>query len=92
MQANIKLEGEQLALASPDEIEAGLNAAREFFFRHNADPLACAAANEKMARDELLSREEAQMCVIWGSADEIAFKAVTLGWLSRDIDIRLAVG
>ncbi|MBZ0092944.1 MAG: hypothetical protein K8F27_12090 [Sulfuricellaceae bacterium] len=92
MQASIKLEGEHLELASQDEITAGLNAARDVFSRHNADPLACAAANEKWARDELLSREEAQMCVIWGTADETAFRAVTLGWLSRDIDIRLAVG
>lgn len=92
MQATLKLEGEHLPLASPEEIAAGLKAASEVFASHNADPLACAAASDKLDKDEPLTRDEALLCVIWNTADDKAFRAVTLGWLMRDIDIRLAIG
>ena len=88
----LKIEGTHVPLASPEEIAAGLNAAREVFQQHGADPLACAAAYAKMAKDELLTRDEALLCVIWDAADDKAFRAVTLGWLARDVDIRLAPG
>jgi hypothetical protein len=91
MQANIKFDGEDVPLASPEEITAGINAAREVFASHNADPLACAAANAKLEKDELLTADEAKLCVIWQMADDKAFRAVTLGWLARDTDIWLAV-
>jgi len=92
MPATIKLEGEHAHLASPEELAAGINAAREVFARLDVDPLACAAASEKLARDEPLTRDEALLSVIWDTAEDKAFRAATLGWLIRDIDIRLVVG
>lgn len=92
MQASIKFEGEDVHLTSPEEIAAGINAANEVFTLHKADPLACAAANAKLVKDEELTKEEALLCVIWQMADDKAFRAVTLGWLKRDTDIWLAVG
>ena len=92
MSIPLKIEGTHVPLASPEEIAAGLNAAREVFQQHGADPLACAAAYEKMAKDALLTRDEALLCVIWDTADDKAFRAVTLGWLARDVDIHLAPG
>ena len=91
MPACITLEGEHLHLASQDEIASGLSAAGAVFARHRVDPLACAAANAKLEKDEELSKDEALLCVIWETADDKAFRAVTLNWLVRDIDIRLAV-
>ena len=92
MQAILKLEGEHAHLASPEGQAAGINAASEVFARHNVDPLVCAAASQKLAKDEPLTRDEALLSVIWDTADDKAFRAATLGWLIRDIDIHLAVG
>lgn len=83
MQACITFEGEHVDMATPDEIAAGIEAANEVFARHNVDPLACAAAKDKLAKDELLTREEAMLCVIWETAEDKAFRAVTLNWLVR---------
>ena len=91
MPVSIKLEGEHVDLASPDEISAGINAASSVFSQHKVDPLACAVANEKLEKDEPLNKDEALLCVIWNTADDKAFRAVTLNWLVRDVDIRLAV-
>lgn len=87
----LKLKGEHAHLATPEEIAAGINAACEVFSRHNADPLACAAASRKLERDEPLTKDEALLCVIWDTADDKAFRAITLGWLVRDVDIWLTV-
>ena len=92
MKATVKLEGEHAHLASPEELAAGINAAREVFARLDVDPLACATAREKLANDEPLTRDEALLSVIWDTAEDKAFRAATLGWLIRDIDIRLVVG
>jgi hypothetical protein len=92
MQASIKFVGEHAHLPSPDEIAAGIEAAASVFVSHNVDPLACAAANAKLEKNEELTREEAQLCVIWQMADDKAFRAITLGWLKRDTDIWLTVG
>lgn len=92
MQAELKLEGEHLRLASPDEVAGGIKAASAVFAQHHVDPLACAAASQKLAKDEPLTREEALLCVIWDSAEDKAFRTATLGWLIRDIDIRLVGG
>lgn len=91
MNANIHLTGEDIHLANPAQIESGIRAAREVFSATNADPANCAAAYEKFQRNELLSKDEALMCVVWDDADDKAFRAVTLGWLSRDVDIRLSM-
>ena len=91
MQASITFVGEHAHLPSPDEISAGIEAAAEVFAKHNVDPLACAAANTKLEKDEELTKEEAQLCVIWQMADDKAFRAITLGWLKRDTDIWLNV-
>jgi hypothetical protein len=91
MPPGITLEGEHVHLASQDEIASGLNAAGAVFSRHNVDPLACAAACEKLEKDQQLTKDEALLCVIWDTADDKAFRAVTLNWLVRDLDIRLAV-
>jgi len=92
MEATITIVGDHAHLASEDDISAGINAALTVFAEHNADPLACAAANDKLERNELLSREEALLCAVWDTADDKAFRTVTLGWLFRAIDIRLSVG
>jgi len=92
MEATITLTGKHAHLASEDEISTSIAAALAVFAGNNADPLDCAAANDKLERNELLSREEALLCVIWATADDKAFRAATLGWLIRDIDIRLSVG
>lgn len=91
MPSIIRIEGEHAALASPDEIADGIQAATEVFQRQGVNPRACAAAIAKLERDELLSREEAFLCVIWDEAEDAAFRAITLGWLSRDVDLRIAV-
>lgn len=92
MEASLRIVGDHAHLASEDEISTGITAALNVFSKHNADPFECAAAHDKLERNELLSREEALLCVIWDTADEKTFRAVTLGWLFRAIDIRLAVG
>ena len=91
MQASIKFVGEHAHLPSPDEVAAGIEAAAEVFAKHEVDPLACAAANDKLEQDQELTKEEARLCVIWQMADDKAFRAITLGWLKRDRDIWLAV-
>jgi hypothetical protein len=91
-QGAIHIEGKDVGLASQDEIVAGINAANEVFARHRVDPVDCAAADEKRYRgDVLLTPQEANWCLIWDEANYAAFHAVTLGWLSRDIDIQIAV-
>ena len=92
MEATITIVGEHSNVASETEISSGITAALSVFSEHHVDPLECAAANDKLKRDELLSREEALLCAIWNMADDKAFRTVTLGWLFRAIDIRLAVG
>jgi hypothetical protein len=92
MQASITFVGEHAHLPSPDEIAAGIAAANAVFASHDVDPLACAAANAKLENDQELTKEEARLCVIWQMADDKAFRAITLGWLKRDIDIWLTVG
>ena len=91
MEALLRIEGDHVHLASPQEIAAGIKAAGEVFASNSVDPLACAAASGKLDRDEPLTRDEALLCVIWDAADDKAFRAVTLGWLARDVDIRLAL-
>jgi hypothetical protein len=91
MQTALKIEGTHVPLASPEEIVAGIKAAAAVFAQHDVDPQACAAAIDKFDKDEPLTRDEAVLCVIWDTADDKAFRAVTLGWLARDLDIRLAV-
>jgi hypothetical protein len=89
--AVFSIEGKHAELASAEEITDGIRVAKEVFARNEADPLACAAAIEKMESDQLLTREEALLCVVWDEAEDAEFRAVTLGWLSRDVDIRLKV-
>ncbi|MDD5034588.1 MAG: hypothetical protein PHE55_07490 [Methylococcaceae bacterium] len=91
MSAIISIEGKHASLASQEEIADGIRVAREVFARNQADPMACALAIAKMESDQLLTREEALLCVIWDEAEDAAFRAVTLGWLSRDVDIKIAV-
>jgi hypothetical protein len=91
MQACITFEGEHVNMASQDEIAAGILAASEVFAQHNVDPLACAAAKDKLANNEPLTREEALLCVIWETAEDKAFRAITLNWLVRgETDIWLS--
>jgi hypothetical protein len=91
MSYKITIEGFHAELATAEQITLGIVAAREAFARNEADPLQCAAAVDKMEKDELLSKEEALLCLIWDEAEEAAFKAVTHGWLSRDVDVKIAV-
>ena len=92
MQASITFEGTQIEMATADEIAAGIAAAHETFAAHDADPLACAAAMDKLAKNEPLTRDEALLCVVWETAEDKAFRAVTLNWLVRgDTDIWLTV-
>lgn len=91
MAETLALVGTHAHLASQKEISSGISAAMAVFDQYNVDPLACAEANGKLERDELLSREEARLFVIWHAAEDKAFRAVTLGWLIRDVDIRLVI-
>jgi len=91
VEATLKFIGDHAHLASADKLSTGIAEALNVFSEHNADPLECAAASSKLENNELLSREEALLCVIWDTADDKAFRAVTLGWLFRAIDIRLSV-
>lgn len=92
MQASITFEGEHVEMATADEIAAGIAAANAVFLHHDADPLACAAAKDKLSKDEPLTKDEALLCVIWETAEDKAFRAVTLNWMVRgDTDIWLAV-
>ena len=91
MPSTLSIHGIHAELASPEDVADGIRAASEIFTRNQVDPLDCANALAKLKRDELLSREEALMCVIWDEAEEAAFRAITLGWLSRDVDIQLQV-
>jgi hypothetical protein len=91
MDRTISIVGGDAHLASPKELAAGIQAAQGVFAKNNVDPLDCAAASDKRERGEPLSREEALLCVIWDRADDAAWRAATLGWLSRDIDIGIAV-
>jgi hypothetical protein len=91
MVATITIVGDHAHVATEAEISSGDTAALNVFSEHNVDPLDCVAANDKLERNELLSREEALLCAIWDMADDKAFRAVTLGWLFRTTDIRLSV-
>lgn len=92
MQACITFEGEHVDMASPDEIAAGIAAANGVFSHHKVDPLACAAAQRKLEKNEPLTKDEALLCVVWQTAEDKAFRAVTLNWMVRgDIDIWLVV-
>lgn len=91
MQATISIEGKHAELASQNEIADGVRVAKEVFARNEADPLACALAIDKMESDQLLTREEALLCLVWDEAEDAAFHAVTHGWLSRDVDIKIKV-
>lgn len=91
MPSTLSIHGRHAELASPQDIADGIRAASEVFAKNQVDPLDCANALAKMKRDELLSQEEALLCVIWDEAEEAAFRTITLGWLSRDVDIQLQV-
>jgi hypothetical protein len=91
MRGTIVIEGTHAELASSEEISAGIQAARLVFDRYEVEPLDCAAAIAKLQRDELLDREEARLCVIWSEAEDAAVRAITLGWFSRNVDLRIAV-
>ncbi|ARU30230.1 hypothetical protein CAP31_00060 [Sulfuriferula sp. AH1] len=90
--AMIRIEGQDAWIASPESIDSGIVAATIVFARHGVDPQDCAKASEKLFRGvELLSEREALLCLIWDEADYAAFHAITVGWLSRDIDIQIVV-
>jgi hypothetical protein len=91
-QSTICIEGQDAWIAPQENISDGINAASDVFTRHNADPLDCEKANKKMIRGkELLTKEEALLNLIWEEAEYAAFHAITVGWLSRDIDIHISV-
>ena len=83
--------GAHAHVASAEDIAYAINQAKAVFQRNDVDPIACQNAIQKLEKDELLSREEALMCLIWDEAEDVAFKSATIGWLSRDVDLRLSV-
>ncbi|HUV99876.1 MAG TPA: hypothetical protein VMV88_06930 [Gallionella sp.] len=88
----IRIEGQDAWIASEDNITEGILAASAVFSRHHVDPFDCEKANKKMINGkELLSEQEALLSLIWEEADYAAFHAITVGWLSRDIDIQITV-
>ncbi|SMF97704.1 hypothetical protein SAMN02949497_0274 [Methylomagnum ishizawai] len=91
MQRTLYIHGQHAELANAEEIAHGVQRAQEIFEKNKADPLECANALAKLKQDELITREEALLCVVWDEAEEAAFRAVTVGWLSRDVDIQLGV-
>jgi len=91
-QATIRIEGQDAWIAPEHSIAEGMNAASAVFARHNVDPQDCEKANKKLLRGkELLTEREALLSLIWEEADYAAFHAITVGWLSRDIDIQIAI-
>jgi hypothetical protein len=86
-------EGKHSDLASEQDIQVGIIAAKEVFAKNQADPFACQAAKDKIERDELLTKDEALLFLVWDEAEDAAFRAITLGWLIRgDTEINLVVG
>ncbi len=91
-EAVLDIQGQDAWIASQENINSGITAALAAFARHNANLLECAKANEKLLRgNELLTEQEVHLCLIWDEADYAAFHAITVGWLSRDIDIEITV-
>lgn len=91
-QTTLHIQGQDSWIASQENISSGINAALAVFARHHVDPLDCARANEKLfLGNDLLTEQEALLCVIWDEADDAAFHAITVGWLSRDIDIQITM-
>lgn len=86
---SLRIVGVHAQLASAEEMAAALRRAAEVFAEHHADPQACAAAKARLENNELLTREEALLYVVWEEADDAAMRELTRGWLSRDVDIRL---
>ncbi|PPD03700.1 MAG: hypothetical protein CTY29_08585 [Methylobacter sp.] len=87
-----RFEGKFINLASEQEIIAGTIAAKEVFAKNQADPFACQSAKDKIERDELLTKEEALLFLVWDEAEDAAFRAITLGWLIRgDHEINMVV-
>lgn len=85
-------EGKHIDLVSEQEIIAGVIAAKEVFAKNQADPFACQAAKDKIERDELLTKEEALLFLVWDEAEDAAFRAITLGWLIRgDTEINMVI-
>jgi hypothetical protein len=91
MRASIGFEGKDLEFASAGEIAAGAAAAQQVFSRRHADPLECAASDDKRNGNQLLTRQDALNCVIWDEANYAAWHAMTSGWLRRDVDIHLTL-
>jgi hypothetical protein len=91
-QPTIRIEGQDAWIAPQENISEGISAASAIFSKHNVDPLDCEQANKKMIRGkELLTKEEALLSLIWEEAEYAAFHAITIGWLSRDIDIHISI-
>lgn len=90
--ATLQIEGQDAWIASEENIADGIHAASAVFASHQADPLECKMAYRKLSQGkELLTEHEARLCLIWDEADYAAFHAITVGWLSRDIDIQITV-
>lgn len=87
----LKFVGEHAFLLSEDEVSIGLGAAFQVFEKHGVHPEDCRQAVQKLAENELLTKDEAFHCLIWNEAEDSAFRAATLGWLARNVDIRLEV-
>jgi acyl-CoA reductase-like NAD-dependent aldehyde dehydrogenase len=62
--------------ASQEEIAYGIYAAGEVFARYRAHPLHCVAAHLKRADEQLLSKQELLLCLIWDEASDKAWQAV----------------
>ncbi len=86
---HLRIVGIHAQLASAEDIASAIKRAAEVFAEHHADPRACAAAKARLESNELLTREEALLYVVWEEADDAAMREITRGWLSRDVDIRL---
>ena len=62
--------------ASQEEIAHGIYAAGEVFARYRAHPLHCVAAHLKRADEQVLSKQELLLCLIWDEASDKAWQAV----------------
>lgn len=62
--------------ASQEEIAHGIYAAGEVFARYRAHPLRCVAAHLKRADEQVLSKQELLLCLIWDEASDKAWQAV----------------
>lgn len=81
MKAGTRIEGKD-SEADSQQIGRCIAAAGAVFARYRADPLLCAAASQKRADGQALSKQELLRCVIWDEAAQTAWRDAARGHLA----------